>query len=447
MAGHFSGSQLYSSLARSWWWEGMFSDASEHCRSCPQCAIVTGGGRAHCPFLHPIPVQRAFQIVGLDIMELPRTNHRNQYVVVFQDFLTKWPMVFPVPDQKAVRIVRLFAEELVPVFGVPEALLTDRGTNLLAHLMKDVCRLLGTKKLNTTAYHPQCDGMVERFNHTLKAMLREHATKFGAQWDIYLHSVLWAYCNTPHESTREKPSFLLFGFDCCTPTEAMWLPPGQIQPANLSDYREQLLLSMTSARELAATQIQKAQKRYKAQYDKESNSLEYQLGDWALVKFPQEESGKQRKLSRPWHGPYRVTSRDDPDLTLVKVYFPQEGTIQVHQTRVKPCPNFPAGYYWYGPRRRRPGRPPKWVDNVLAEHASETLHEDLPDTEIVFETTADIPPSVNPSVDPPSLPARCHKKYSLRPRPVLPQLALWTMTVARDELHLGREQCDRMCMF
>ena len=66
---------------------------------------------------------------------------------------------------------------------MPEALLSDRGTNLLSHLMTDVCKLLGTKKLNTTAYHPVmgwCDGMVERFNHTLKAMLRKHADVFGS---------------------------------------------------------------------------------------------------------------------------------------------------------------------------------------------------------------------------------------------------------------------------
>ena len=224
MSGHFSGPRLYSSLARSWWWEGMYADTTEHCRSCPQCAIVTGGSQQHRPLLTPIPVQRVFQIIGLDVMELPRTNQENRYVIVFQDFLSKWPMVFPVPDQKAVRIVKLLVEEVIPMFGVPEALLTDRGTNLLAHLMQDVCKLLGAKKLNTTAYHPQCDGMVERFNRTLKTMLRKHASVYGSQWDTYLHGLLWAYRNTPHETTGEKPSFLLFGLDCRTPTESMWLP-------------------------------------------------------------------------------------------------------------------------------------------------------------------------------------------------------------------------------
>ena len=67
-------------------------------------------------------------------MDLPVTELGNRHVVVFQDFLTKWPLVFPVPDQIAVRLVKLLAEEVIPLFGVPEALLSDRGTNLMSHL-------------------------------------------------------------------------------------------------------------------------------------------------------------------------------------------------------------------------------------------------------------------------------------------------------------------------
>ena len=84
-----------------------------------------------------------------------------------------------------------------PFCGVPEALLSDRGANLLSHLMRDVCELLGTKKLNTTAYHPQCDGLVERYNRTLKTALRKHVARFGVQWDCFLSGIVWAYRNTP----------------------------------------------------------------------------------------------------------------------------------------------------------------------------------------------------------------------------------------------------------
>ena len=122
-------------------------------------------------------------------------------------------MSVPHPRSKdSYRIVDILVKEIVPVCGVAEALLSDRGTNLLSYLMKDISRLLGIKKLNTTAYHPQCDGLTERFSRTLKTMLRKHADwlQYGTQWDQYLHGVLWAYHNTSHKLTAEKPSFLLY---------------------------------------------------------------------------------------------------------------------------------------------------------------------------------------------------------------------------------------------
>lgn len=232
--------------------------------------------------------------------------------------------------------------------------------------MKDVCGLLGIEKLNTTAYHPQCNGLTERFNRTLKTMIRKHSVKFGSQWDQYLHGVLWAYRNTPHESTHEKPSFLLFGVDCRYPTEAALLPPTPVELANVDENREELILSLSNGRKLATESIQAAQDKYKKNYDRKSAVGNHRVGDWVLIRFPQEESGANRKLSRPWHGPFRVTDYET-GITAVKVYAPQEPPIKVHLSRVTRCPSgFPAGNWWYGSRRAGPGRPPKWIDRYVA---------------------------------------------------------------------------------
>lgn len=84
-----------------------------------------------------------------------------------------------------------------------------------------------------------------------------------------------------------------------------------------------------------------------------------------MVKFPSKETGKQRKLSQPWHGPYRVTSVRDPDVVATKVYFPSEDRINVHQLRVTKCPiDFPAGYYWYGHKQHSSGKVPRWLDDM-----------------------------------------------------------------------------------
>jgi len=242
MAGHFSGPRTYKAMAHQWWWHNMYRDIIAYTRGCAQCAIVSGGGKKHLPPMQSIPVDHPFQIMGVDIMELPLTSTGNRYVIVFQDLFTKWPMAYAIPDQKTERIAKLLAQEIVPMFRVPEALLSDRGTNLLSFLMQDVCKLLGIKTLKTTAHHPQCNGMVERFNHTLKTMLRKHVSKFGVQWDTYLSGVLFAYRNTPHSSTGEKPSFLLYGFDCRHPSQAATLPAKPISLTDVNDYREQLIL-------------------------------------------------------------------------------------------------------------------------------------------------------------------------------------------------------------
>lgn len=102
MAGHFCGQQLYKALEQRWWWQGMYTDSIQYTRSCPQCIVVGENVQVKKPPLQPIPVDRNFQIVRVDIMELPKTTQGNRYVVVFQDFLSKFPLGYPVPDQKSL---------------------------------------------------------------------------------------------------------------------------------------------------------------------------------------------------------------------------------------------------------------------------------------------------------------------------------------------------------
>ena len=93
-------------------------------------------------------------------------------------------------------------------------------------------------------------------------MLRKHAAKFHSQWDRFLPGVLWAYRNTPQESTKDNPSFLLFGTDLKSPTEASFLPPDPLSPTDLGSCQEEVMLSLSSARELVVASIRKAQKNY-----------------------------------------------------------------------------------------------------------------------------------------------------------------------------------------
>uniref|UniRef100_A0A1X7V8Q9 Integrase catalytic domain-containing protein n=1 Tax=Amphimedon queenslandica TaxID=400682 RepID=A0A1X7V8Q9_AMPQE len=121
-----------------------------HAASYLELCVVLGGGhdctKTQVPPLQLIPGQRSFQIFGVN-MELPVTKNENRYIIVFQDFQTKWPLVFPTPDEKAIRIDRLVGEEVLLLFGISEILLSDHGTNLLANVMKGHLRFARDQKV------------------------------------------------------------------------------------------------------------------------------------------------------------------------------------------------------------------------------------------------------------------------------------------------------------
>ena len=83
---------------------------------------------------------------------------------------------------------------------------------------------------------------------------------------------------------------------------------------------------------------------YKGDYDRKTVPRNYHIGEWVLVKFPADETSKMRKLSRPWHGPDCVTEQNNPDVTVVKVYRPQNGAIKVHQDQSHPLPSCISGW-------------------------------------------------------------------------------------------------------
>ena len=226
--------------------------------------------------------------------------------------------------------------------------------------------------------------------------------------------MLWAYRNTPHESKGEKPSFLLYGFDCRSPTEAALLPPREIQASEVSDYCEKLVLSLSHACQIVVSSIQVAKRRYKEQYDKNaSTDISFKVGDWILVRFPQEESGKLRKLSCPWHGPYRVASCEEPNVTATKAQFPDDPPVQVHFSRVCGCPaGFPAGYYWYGNKCCAPGCPAKWVKRLLTATAVSQGQEPMKVTDLPIKppTTEQRPERKNLTVQQPEPP--CEEQNS-----------------------------------
>ena len=139
----------------------------------------------------------------MDILgPLPVTHQINKFILVIGDYFTKWTEAYPIPNMEASIVAKVFVNEFVACFGAPVTLHTDQGRNFESALMKEICQLLGVTKTRATPYHPQSDGMVERFNRTLLSMLSTAIEDDEKDWDTKLPCLMLAYRSSVHETTK-----------------------------------------------------------------------------------------------------------------------------------------------------------------------------------------------------------------------------------------------------
>ena len=202
---HIWGSiKTYEKIKERFYWENMYSDIQCWVQTCTACQGKKGTKRVWGQ-LQPIEVPHAFAMVGVDILgPLPKTPRGNTHIIVFSDYLTKWVeagMTMGTPTSKDM--ADLLVTLIISRHGAPDALLSDRGSQFMSKMMMEVYRVLGMNKRSTTAYHPQCDGLVERFNRTLTMMLSLVIDKDNSDWDKKLSHVLFAYRTAVHKATKQ----------------------------------------------------------------------------------------------------------------------------------------------------------------------------------------------------------------------------------------------------
>lgn len=182
--------------------------------------------------------------------------------------------------------------------------MTDQGPNFTSRLLAELYRLLHVDALRTSPYHPQTDSLVERFNGTLKEMLRKTAQEVGWDWDKLLPYVLFAYREAPQESTGFSPFELLYGRDIRGPLDVAkeeWKTHPKSSESVVSHImmmRERLEGMSTLVQE----NLKKAQVGQKTWYDRTARERTLAPGDRVLVLLPTSTC----KLLAQRHGPYKV---------------------------------------------------------------------------------------------------------------------------------------------
>ncbi|XP_049267363.1 uncharacterized protein LOC125756539 [Rhipicephalus sanguineus] len=319
LSGHQGIKRTTDRVLEEFYWPGVQSDITRFVKSCDICQrTIPKHLVGRVPLGNTPIIDTPFKRVAIDIVGplSPMSESGNKYVLTMVDMATRYPDAVALPSIETERV----AEALLEMFsrvGVPREIISDRGTSFLSRLMKELSRLLSFTQLPTTPYHPMANGLVERFNGTLKQMIRRMCQESPKKWDRYLAPLLFAYREVPQSSLGFSPFDLLYGRYVRGPLailKELWAADHLDDDIKTSyGYVVEVRNRLEDTCRLAKEELQKAKMVQKKHYDRKARPRQLSPGDKVLLLLPSETN----KLILTWKGPFTVLERrNDVDYVI-----------------------------------------------------------------------------------------------------------------------------------
>ena len=330
--GHMGVNRTTARARERFFWPHMHKAVQKFTKNCSECSQIKHDPSLNKAPLKQIEVSEPFVFWAMDYMgPIKETARENKHILVLMDHFTKWCEAFPTKDQRASTVAHILVSRVFSRFGPPTVLHSDQGRNFDSILMHEIYNLMGIKKTRTTAYHPQCDGLVERQNRTLQNILSAFVSEHSVDWDEWLDQAVFAYNTSVHESTGLSPYELIFGRPARMPIEVELGVPLR-NPNSQSDYSQSLRKALLHSNELAQRNLNIARSRQASQYNNKSKK------DWEPFETGQAVwlwRPKHWKFGKKWTGPYKIVSREGVNYRVVST---RGKTLIAHHNLLKPCP-------------------------------------------------------------------------------------------------------------
>ena len=320
LAGHSGYYKTLNRVQSKFSWPSMTVDIRKFVRSCHVCQIKAPVGRDKpAPFQRMPLIEEPFQRVVIDLVgPLPVTNDRYEYILTMVDMATRWAEATPLRKITADKV----AEALFDMFsrvGFPKEIQSDRGQQFMSQLFQEFNSFSNIKHIFSTPYHPQTNGVVERFHSTLKNMLRKLAEQSPSDWSRYLSAALFAYRQQIHSSTGFSPFFLLYGRSPRGPMEILHDLYTNKDLSKDTSYEYHFVLDLhnrvKSACKAAQMSISQVATESIARQDKRSKLKVFLPGEKVLVLLPQSNN----KLVLGLRGPFSVVKKQSHLVYLIDI--------------------------------------------------------------------------------------------------------------------------------
>ncbi|GFS77432.1 retrovirus-related Pol polyprotein from transposon 412 [Trichonephila clavipes] len=267
--GHFGVMKTLHRVRERFFWGKVRADVEQWCKSCDACSARKGPKIRSRGKLHRYNVGAPFERIAFDILgPLPRTASGNKYLLVVMDYFTKWPEVYPIPDQEAPTVAEAVVQHWISRYGVPLQLHSDQGRHFVSAVLKGVCELLGIDKTKTTPLHP----------------------------------------HVPQRRSRDYRIFTIpdaFGRDLRLPCDLLFGRPPDT-PSSPEEYVQNLQARFEDVHNFARERINLRTEKMKTRYDTKATGHQFKEGDKVWFYNPTRRKGLSPKLQSHWDGPYTI---------------------------------------------------------------------------------------------------------------------------------------------
>ncbi|MCP5004660.1 MAG: transposase family protein, partial [Planctomycetes bacterium] len=341
LAGNHSG-QSYSqwNLIKNAYWPGYKKDINEFIKTCRTCQLNKAVRNKRYGLMKLFRATKPNQLISIDHAIMPMTPEGNKYITSIIDNFSGLVYASPMKNIKADNVARLIHDKWITVHGVPDKLLSDLGRELTGQVMKHLCRLCNTRKLQTTSHHPNTNGQIERWNSTMKKGLRVISADKGINfskghgWDLFMDLIVGHYNNQVSRRTHLSPNEIFYGKDIILPINYE-IGFDNYKPDSRTKriYRMFIKLCHRIKHNLALNAISTYDRKRKKAFDKDRVDFKFNIGDKVIYLSKLVTlKGADAKINTLWHGPFEITRKYNDGINytirhLTKENYTKEVTV------------------------------------------------------------------------------------------------------------------------
>ena len=307
--GHQSVKKTLERIQEYYKWNGQLADVMNELKHCAKCIVHRKKVDRPVPEQMPIPTY-PFEHASVDLSgPYATTKDGYKYLLSYMDLYSGWVESIPLKSKNADEVREAFHNHLIPRYGAPGSILSDRGLEFKNDTLRPYLEGFGTKVKYTTPYHPQTNGSIERYHRVLKEMLGKLVDSATSTWLEKLPAALWAHRISGSQTTQFSPYFLMYARD----------PPVPYQRLLLSEIDEndrlgvgKKLKTFADTSKVVATNIEKSRLANTERLKKRANAKDVRVNDHVAIK-----AMTRSTLDPIWDFGYRVVRVEGNVITCV----------------------------------------------------------------------------------------------------------------------------------